>query len=92
MAMWSGIVGNAAEALGHPALSSAIRKLHPGVMKAGIAAPTGYADGGAVDPAASGIGAAPGGPPDPAAGAPQQFDPNDPQKQAQALELLRQAR
>lgn len=51
--LWSGIVGNAAEALRHPGLTAAIRSMHPGVMPetakpGGIAA---YADGGAVAPA-----------------------------------------
>jgi hypothetical protein len=90
MAMWSGIVGNAAQALGHPALSSAVRHLHPGVMpKAGIAAatpaPMGYADGGSVDPALTGIASVmdpSSGAADPSAGAPPSFDPNDPRMQA----------
>lgn len=90
MPMWSGIVDNAAQALNHPDLSGAMRTLHPGAMSAsgdsGIHAaggPIGYADGGSVDPAMSGIGAAPGSmPSDPSAGAPPQFDPNDPRMQA----------
>jgi hypothetical protein len=65
MAMWDGIVGNAAQALAHPALTSAVRSLHPGVMPpaGGIAA---YADGGPVAPGqADPGGAAPSGLPDP---------------------------
>ena len=84
MPMWSGIVDNAAQALNHPDLTGAVRTLHPGVLAGGdsgihdMGGPIGYADGGQVDPAMGGIGAAPGAPPDPAAGAPSQFDPNDP--------------
>ena len=65
----------------------------PGVMpKAGIAAaaaaapaPMGYADGGSVDPALTGIASVmdpSSGAGDPSAGAPSGFDPNDPRMQA----------
>jgi len=49
MAMWDGIVGNAAKALAHPDLTSTVRSLHPGVMPKATKGIEGYADGGPVD-------------------------------------------
>lgn len=71
MAMWDGIVGNAAKALAHPDLTSAVRSLHPGVMPKASKGIEGYADGGAVD---TGDGTMPG-PNDLSAGG---LDMNDP--------------
>lgn len=72
--LWSGIVGNAAEALRHPGLTAALRNMHPGTLpapaKGGIAA---YADGGAVA-----SGADPAMPPMPAPDSGQLPDMNDP--------------
>lgn len=54
--MWDGIVGQAAQALSHPGLTSAINTLHPGVMPRPAQMPatgiTGYAKGGQVSGAA----------------------------------------
>lgn len=85
MTMWDGIVGNAAQALSHPDLTSAIRSMHPGLMPKAEGGITAYADGGAVappimpggtDPSLQGMppGMVPGAPPSMPAG----LDPNDP--------------